>query len=123
MSLRIVGVVLAASLIAACASPGAVFVTKTSLSIVDADSTPAGVSFGFDRVEGFIGPVNPDGTVPSVVAKIETDGKIFNSKIKQIYATGAAAEAVTGTTPSTGTVTPDTTNKTRLAFFGTSTST
>jgi hypothetical protein len=124
MILRMLGLVLAGVLVVGCTTPRAAFVTKTSFSIFDADTTPAQVTFGFDRVEGFIGPLNPDGTVPPVVAKIETDGKIFNSKVKQIYATGQAAEAVAGLTPSTDTDTPDGKNGGRgLAFFGTSTST
>jgi hypothetical protein len=124
MTLRLLGLAFASVLIAGCTTPRAAFVTKTSLSIVDLDTTPAGVAFGFDRVEGFIAPLNPDGTVPPVVAKIETDGKIFDSKVKQIYATGKAAEAVAGLTPSTASDTPDGAKGAEgVAFFGTSTST
>jgi hypothetical protein len=122
MSRRVLGLVTTVGLLAGCSTPGAVFVTKTSLSIVDADTTPAAVTFGFDRVEGFIGPLNPDGSVPSVVAKIETDGHVFNSKIKQIYATGDAADAIAGVPGPPDTFTPDMPDPKRLAFFGTSTS-
>ena len=34
-----------------CATKDAVFVTKTSFSILDVDSTPAGISVAHDRVE------------------------------------------------------------------------
>lgn len=76
-------------------STSAYFVTKTSLSIVDVDSAPAGASFAYDRVEGFFAPLNDDGTLPPVVARIETDGGLLNTKVRQIYATGDAAQMIT----------------------------
>jgi len=72
----------------------AVFVTKTSIAVVDVDTTPANVSFAYDRVEGFFGPNYKNGAVPSVVGSITTDGKIINPTIKQLYATGEAATLV-----------------------------
>lgn len=79
-----------------CASPTthATFVTKTSLALVDADTTPAGISVAYDRVEGYIGPRLEDGTVLPVTGYIDTDGGIFVRKIRQVYATGQAAENV-----------------------------
>ncbi len=76
-------------------STSAYFVTKTSLSIVDVDSAPAGASIAYDRVEGFFAPLNDDGTLPPVVARIETDGGLLNTKVRQIYATGDAAQMIT----------------------------
>lgn len=81
-------------LLAGCATEDAVFVTKSSISVLDVDGTPGSVSFAYDRVEGFIGPNYANGAVPPVVASIQTDGKIINPKIKQLYATGDAASIV-----------------------------
>lgn len=72
----------------------AVFVTKTSISVLDVDSTPSEVSFAYDRTEGFIGPNYQNGSVPSVVGSFRSSGEIFNPKIKQVYATGEAANLV-----------------------------
>lgn len=76
-------------------STSAYFVTKTSLAIVDVDSAPAGASIAYDRVEGFFAPLNDNGTLPPVVARIETDGGLLNTKVRQIYATGDAARMIT----------------------------
>lgn len=72
----------------------AVFVTKTSLSVIDIDSTPPDVTFAYSRDEGFYGPNYSNGSVPPVVGYISTDGAIFNPEIRQIYATGEAANIV-----------------------------
>lgn len=109
------------TLFAGCANTDrAVFVTKTSLSILDVDSTPPGVSIAYDRVEGFIGPAYKSGGVPPVVGFMKSDGKIINPHIRQVYATGNAARVVTG-------VTTDTTEDSlsgpdkQLMLYGTST--
>lgn len=87
---------LAALALAGCASPTshATFVTKTSLALIDADTAPAGISIAYDRVEGYIGPRLEDGTVLPVTGYIDTDGGILVRKIRQVYATGKAAEHV-----------------------------
>lgn len=72
----------------------AVFVTKTSIAVIDVDSTPGNVSFAYDRIEGFFGPNYKNGAVPSVVGAMKTDGEIINPTIKQLYATGKAATLV-----------------------------
>jgi hypothetical protein len=84
------------AVLTSCAHPTkyATFVTKTSLSVVDADTTPAGVSLGFDRVEGYFGPRLEDGCILPVVGYLETAGTLWNREIKQVYATGKAAVAV-----------------------------
>lgn len=89
--------------VSGCASPkeSVTFVTKTSLSLVDADAAPAGISVAFDRVEGYLGPRYADGTVFPVASAVESRGKGFNREIRQIYATGEAARIVT--TPKTTT--------------------
>jgi hypothetical protein len=120
MALRLVSILVASIVLQAC-STGAMFVTKTSMSIMDVDSTPPGASIAYDRVEGFIGPLNDDGTLPSVVARIESDGRVLNPRIQQVYATGDAALAITGAQVG---MPPAVLRKSRgLAFFGTSTST
>jgi len=73
----------------------AVFVTKTSISVAEIDTTPSELSFGYQRVEGFYGPNYENGAVPPVVAFLSSNGEIFNPQIKQIYATGDAAKIVT----------------------------
>lgn len=91
---------LATMALAGCASPTthATFVTKTSLALIDADTAPAGISIAYDRVEGYIGPRLEDGSVLPVTGYIDTDGGILVRKIRQVYATGKAAEYVTAHT-------------------------
>lgn len=75
-----------------------VFVTKSSLSIVDIDSTPSEVSLGYQQVEGYFAPAYENGAIPPVVASIQTDGSLFSPQIRQIYATGDAANILAGNT-------------------------
>lgn len=110
-----------AVLVVGCASPDkAIFVTSTSLSLLEGDTKPAGMSVAYKRVEGYLGPNNADGTAPPVIASIQSDGKLWGPKIRQLYATGAAAKSA-----SSGDVCKP--NKTangkdrELMFFGTST--
>ena len=79
--------------IAGCATPqdSAVFVTRTSLSVIDVDSAPASAAFGYNRVEGYLGPRYDSGTVPAVAGSFHTDGGLFDRKVRQTYATGNAA--------------------------------
>ena len=87
-----------------CASPQetATFVTKTSFSLVDVDSTPASVSIAYDRIEGYVGPRFVDGSVFPVASVLETRGTGFDRAIKQVYATGEAARIVTAMDPPAG---------------------
>lgn len=89
---RAVPVVLAV-LLAACASPrdSAIFVTKTSMSIADIDTTPASISIGYDRVEGYAGPRFADGTAYPVASMIETNGQIADRSVRQVFVGGHAA--------------------------------
>lgn len=86
-----------ALMLGACASPreNAIFVTKTSLSVFDAETVPAGVSVAYDRVEGYAGPRFENGKVFPVVGVIETEGQGIFREIRQMYATGRAAELLT----------------------------
>lgn len=80
-----------------CASPrdNAIFATRTSLSVIDAESTPASVSIAYDRAEGYMGPRLPDGSVYPVFGLLETDGGILFRYVRQTYAGGCAAQLVT----------------------------
>lgn len=86
-----------ASVLASCATATnrATFVTKTSFSILDADSTPPSISIAYDRFEGYVGPRFDDGTVYPVAGFVETDGTFFNRGLRQVYAGGDAARIVT----------------------------
>lgn len=122
--------------LAGCASPreNAIFVTKTSFSLLDADTTPGGVSIAYDRVEGYVGPRFEDGRVFPVVSSMETSGSGFSREIKQTYATGEAARIVTRESsdnskdgvknkqdPSTKTSATASSTKIPVMFFATST--
>ncbi len=96
------------------------FVTKTSLG-VDFDSKPPTASIAYDREEGYLGPRYDNGAVPPVVARIQSDGKIFNTRVRQVYATGAAATIVANKDSQEGP--KDLKGEKRLMFFGTSTTT
>ena len=97
-----------ALIVVGCASGTdyATFVTKTSVSVVDVDSTPPSASLGYERIEGYVGPRLADGRAVPVVGFIRTDGKLMDRSLEQVYATGCAAELVTArsvpTTPSPG---------------------
>lgn len=104
-----------------CATPDHVlFVTKTSLG-VDFDSKPPSASIAYDRVEGYIAPRYDNGEIPPVIASVKSDGAIFNPQIRQVYATGDAAEIVTGGTPATER--QKLRGNKKLMFFGTTTTT
>lgn len=96
--IRFVNLVLAATLLGGCAAgvDRAVFVTKTSLSVLDVDSTPPSVNVAYNRTEGFIGPSYEEGGAPPAIAVIKSDGSVLNPEVKQLYATGNAALAASG---------------------------
>ena len=91
------GTLAAVLLLTACASPSdtVYFITKTSTSIVDADTVPAGISIGYDRVEGYAGPRYEDGSVFPVASSIESKGSGPGREVRQAFATGNAALIVT----------------------------
>lgn len=99
------------------------FVTATTIGI-DADTTPPHATIGYDRYEGYIGPSYSTGALPPVFAKIESDLKIFNPEIRQLYATGDAATLVTKEEIKEGDLKEDGemyTGSGRLTLFGTGT--
>jgi len=116
-------VALAAALTGAgCSSPDrAVFVTSTNIGI-NADATSRVVNLGYDRTEGFVGPDYVDtGAAPPAVGYIESNLEVFAPKIKQVYATGKAADIVTRADASSVVVQPDDyTGERRIMAFGTS---
>jgi hypothetical protein len=87
---------LAAALVTGCQTPGAVFVTKSSLAIADIDGTPAEMTVAMHRVEGFIAPRNQNGNTPPVLAHIQSNRDMWNPEVVQVYATGTAAERIAG---------------------------
>lgn len=96
-TVRSAAAIIAALLATGCATKDyVVFATKTSLSILDADTAPPGVSIAYARTEGVAGPTFQYGHVPSVMAHISSDSAVFAPKIKQAYATGDAARLLVG---------------------------
>lgn len=87
---------MAALLAAGCSTPGAVFVTKTSLALADVDSTPAEMTVAMHRVEGFIAPRNDNGNTPPVLAHLQSNRAYWYPEVQQVYATGTAAERLAG---------------------------
>lgn len=113
----------AVGLLTGCANPDSVlFVTDSTIGI-DVDNKPPTASIAYDRIEGYIGPRYQNGAVPPVVGSIETGGSVFDPKIRQVYATGAAAVKAVGTTnaPDGPTVLSGDPTQKRLVFFGTTT--
>ena len=106
-----------------CATKDSVlFVTKTSLGI-DLDTKPTTANIGYDRVEGYIGPRYQNGAVPPVLAALDSDAKILNPRIQQIYATGDAARNVVDTEQQKSANNKQLTGQKKLMFFGTTTTT
>jgi hypothetical protein len=95
---------LATAALAGCMSTSqyATFVTKTSLSIVDVDTTPPGLSLAFDRVEGYVGPRFDDGTVYPVAGYLRTKGSGLFRETQQVYAGGHAARLALSETSTNG---------------------
>jgi len=86
----------AASVLTGCAKPDSVlFVTNASFG-VNLEGQPLNASIGYDRTEGYLAPSFPSGAAPPVIASIETGGGLLSPKVRQLYATGAAAEKASG---------------------------
>lgn len=94
--IQIPAALLCLSALAACASPDrAVFVTSTSVGI-NGDVATQTANIGYDRTEGFIGPNFVEtGSAPSVFSYIASNLSLFDTSVKQLYATGGAACMVT----------------------------
>jgi len=77
----------------------ATFVTATNIGI-NADVKTQDVSIGYGRTELFTGPGYPEqGEAPRAVGYSNSDLHVFQPHIRQLYATGDAAELVTTTLP------------------------
>jgi hypothetical protein len=113
-----------AGLLAGCASPDrVVFVTGTQIDI-GYDASLGNVNIGYDRNELVIGPAYPEtGGVPPVYARIGSDLGILQATVKQLYATGEAAEAATSQSAMPPAPPPPKllAGKRRLMVFGTAT--
>lgn len=73
----------------------ATFVTATDIGI-SADANTQELHLGYVRTEMFTGPAYPDiGEAPAAVGYLGSNLSAFTPKIKQLYATGKAAELVT----------------------------
>lgn len=119
---RFILIILSSLLFGCATSEKAVFVTSTSLSIAEGELAPAGLSVGYKRVDGYIGPNNADGSAPPVIAVVQTDGKVINPKIRQLYATGNAALVASGEPKSSiGQVKGADKDERDVMMFGTST--
>jgi hypothetical protein len=90
--------------LAGCATKDAVFVTKTSFSVLDVDATPAGISVAHDRVEGYFGPRLDNGHVYPVTGYFYANGSGLGREVQQVFAGGEAATVVLGGTPGTPTL-------------------
>jgi hypothetical protein len=95
---RLISALALAALLSACSTQNAVFVTKTSLSVVDLDSAPASASIAFDRTEGYFGPRLDDGQVYPVTGYLRTTGSGLTRETQQVFAGGRAAVLVLGKT-------------------------
>ena len=92
--LRTLATLIAAASLAAC-TDYATFVTSTDIGI-SADVTTQDLHIGYVRTELFAGPGYPEyGAAPAAVGYLGSNLSAFNPKIKQLYATGDAAEIVT----------------------------
>jgi hypothetical protein len=114
----------AASVLSGCAKPDSVlFVTNASFG-VNVEGKPASASVGYDRTEGYLAPSFPSGAAPPVIASIETGGGLLNPKVRQLYATGAAAVKASGNhnAPDGPTTLEGAPAAKRMIFFGTTTS-
>ena len=109
--------------LSACVTKNSVlFVTKTSIG-VDLDTKPANASIAYDRIEGYVGPRYDNGAIPPVLASIDSDAKIFNPTIRQVYATGDAAHKIVVNNASSDNAAKSLTGDKELMFFGTTTTT
>lgn len=84
-----------------CTTNNAVFVTKTSFSVLDVDAAPAGISVAHDRVEGYFGPRFDDGTVYPVTGYFAGRNGLLDREVQQVFAGGEAATVVLGEAPGT----------------------
>lgn len=110
-------------LLSAC-TDYATFVTSTDIGI-NLDAKTEQLNIGYARAELFHGPGYPDkGAAPSAFGYISSDLSVFSPNVKQLYATGEAAELVTqhDAPPTTAEKADTLAGYRRPLFFGTGTS-
>jgi len=91
--LRGLSALAAGALLGAC-SDYATFVTATNIGI-SADTTTQELNIGYTRAELFTGPGYPaQGEAPRVFGYINSDLRVFEPHIQQLYATGDAASLI-----------------------------
>ncbi len=101
----------------------ATFVTSTHIGI-KADTKTEQVAIGIGRTDLFLGPGYPQqGTAPSAFGYFQTNAQVFSPQVTQLYATGAAADAVTqsGNPPAPAGPPPELAGVRRPLVFGTNT--
>ena len=114
MYLRSLTALAACALLGAC-SDYATFVTATNIGI-SADTATQELNIGYTRAELFTGPGYPaQGEAPRVFGYINSDLRVFDPHIQQLYATGDAAALISypNTPPP-----PTTTEQTPPPYFG-----
>ena len=85
--------------LAACVGQSEVlFVTSTNIGI-NFDTKPPAAAIDYDRFEGYIGPAYENGTLPPVASRLSSNLSVLNPEIRQVYATGNAAELITHPNP------------------------
>jgi hypothetical protein len=121
-----------AILVSGCATNAVTFVTNTGIGI-DADTTTQTVSIAYDRIDGYLAPRYPNGSVPPVVSSVQSSLDIFTPQIVQVYATGNAALVLAAAKPDRQVQeckyrdgdfvvdSKDSSQNKRVMFFGTST--
>ena len=118
IDLRIPSMLASCLLASACVGYDSVlFVTTTNIGI-DVDRAPPNVSIAYDRYEGYFGPAYETGALPPVVARLESNTSVFSPEIRQLYATGDAANLITQKKQPPPEKPLKRTGK-RVAFFGT----
>lgn len=82
---------------AGCANESLFFATKTSVGIdISASNGSPRANIGYDRTEAAIVPAKPDGSAHSVLGGLDADLSFNQVRIKQIFATGKAADLAAG---------------------------
>src|SRR5262249_34979176 len=98
------------------------FFTNTNIG-VNLDSKPPAIAIGYERAEGYIGPTYDNGAVPPVVARLQSNLRIFDPEVHQVYATGDASKLLVDPNPPASTDRPLQKNSKRAAYFVTESST
>lgn len=81
------------AMLAGCSTESLLFSTKTSVGIdLSATNGAPRLNLGYDRTEAAIVPAKPDGGTHSVLGGLDADLSMNEVRIKQLFATGQAAQ-------------------------------